>query len=99
MAQQTLEPMNSGLTIDQCTLEQVIAPLRFRRDFEKVAAAVSETAPSCGAARPDGPLDEVERGWWPCGGVSGGESTESRRVVGLITRYEVAIASGDKACR
>jgi hypothetical protein len=93
-----LDRMGSGLTIDQCALEQVIAPLWVRRDFEKVATEVSNAAKARDKAQTDrnARLSEV-------GGQASlylvGESTDSRRVVGLITRYENAIAAGDKAAQ
>jgi len=96
IAQQTLDRMESGLKIDQCAIEQVIAPLWVRRDFEKVAAAVSQAAKARDRAQTDraARLNEV-------GGRTAaflvGESTDTRRVTGLITLYENAIASGDVA--
>ncbi len=98
VAQQMLDRMGSGLTIDQCALEQVIAPLWVRRDFEKVATEVSNAAKARDKAQTDrnARLSEV-------GGQASlylvGESTDTRRVVGLITRYENAIAAGDKAAQ
>ncbi|MFZ4574469.1 MAG: SPFH domain-containing protein [Phycisphaerales bacterium] len=96
IAQQTLDRMGSGLKVDQCSLEQVIAPLWVRRDFEKVAAEVSNAAKARDKAQTDRAtrLNEI-------GGRASvylvGEASESRRVVGLITRYETAIAAADKA--
>jgi len=41
VAQRTLDAFNSGLIIDQLTLDQTIAPLAVRSDFAKVQAAVA----------------------------------------------------------
>jgi regulator of protease activity HflC (stomatin/prohibitin superfamily) len=94
IAQETLDRMGSGLVIDQCILDQVIAPLWVRKDFEKVAATVSEAAKAREKAQTDRStrLNEV-------GGEAAaylvGETTDTRRVVGLITQYETAIAAED----
>ncbi len=94
IAQATLDRMNSGLQIDQFSLDQVIAPLFVRGDFAMVQSTVSNVA----KARDEANSERVRR----LNQVAGlaapylvGEETPGRKVVGLITRYEQAIAAND----
>jgi len=98
IAQDTLDRMNSGLQIDQFSLDQVIAPLFVRGDFAKVQSAVSNAAKVRDEA-----TSERTRRLNEVAGLSSpylvGEETSSRKVVGLITQYEQAIGSQDVAAQ
>lgn len=94
IAQETLDRMNSGLKIDQFSLDQVIAPLFVRSDFARVQSAVSRAA----QARDEASAERTRR----LNEVSGlaapylvGDESSTRKVVGLITKYEEAIDMGD----
>ncbi|MEI7657611.1 MAG: SPFH domain-containing protein [Phycisphaerae bacterium] len=54
VAQRTLDAFESGLVIDQLTLDQTIAPLWVRSDFAKVQSAAADAAKVVDQARSEG---------------------------------------------
>ena len=54
VAQRTLDSFQSGLVIDQLTLDQTIAPLWVRSDFAKVQSAAADAAKVVDQARSEG---------------------------------------------
>ncbi len=94
IAQATLDRMESGLNIDQFSLDQVIAPLFVRGDFARVQSAVSNAA----RVKDEAAAERTQRLNEVAGLASPfliGETTPARRIVGLIPQYEQAIATGD----
>jgi regulator of protease activity HflC (stomatin/prohibitin superfamily) len=85
VAQRTLDSFQSGLTIDQLTLDQTIPPLWVRSDFAKVQSAVSDAAKAVDTARNDGQnrLNSIA-----------GEAVPM--LIKAINQYEAAIAKDDK---
>jgi len=86
VAQRTLDSFESGIVIDQLTLDQTIPPLYVRSDFAKVQAAVSDAAKTAENAKGEAQsrLSSVA-----------GEAVPD--LIKLIGAYEAAIANNDKA--
>lgn len=86
VAQRTLDSFESGILIEQLTLDQTIAPLAVRGDFAKVQAAVSNAAKAIETAEGDArsTLNAV-----------GGEGISD--LIVLIGKYEEAIGKKDQA--
>jgi regulator of protease activity HflC (stomatin/prohibitin superfamily) len=88
VAQRTLDSFNSGLVIDQLTLNQTIAPLAVRTDFAKVQAAVSNAAKAVNEAQTTARNTRAE---------AAGEAVDS--IVRAIDSYEATLAGSDKAAQ
>jgi len=88
VAQAALDRMESGLVIDQFTLQEKIPPLWVRADFRKADTALADAkkAQEEAAGFRNERLNQVA-----------GDAAE--RLVGLIDAYEVAMARGDEGAK